>query len=482
MEWINTKESGPEQRIYRLFMKANLQNEKGALKTISKLVGDFTVSLDYDRRLYKEDIDGSIAHVKMLAAQGIIPSDDCDLIVNALIEIEQEIEIGEFPWDRTLEDIHMNIESRLHEKIGAIAGKLHTARSRNDQVCLDMRMYVKKATRHTLALLADLQEQVLILAESNSEIIIPGYTHLQKAQPVLFAHHLLSYFEMFTRDFERFQAVYKSSDVMPLGSGALAGVTYDIDRSFVARELGFSELSKNSMDAVSDRDFLLDYLNAASICVMHISRFSEEVILWTSQEFGWLILSPDYTTGSSMMPQKRNPDFAEISRGKTGRIYGNLLSLLTVLKGLPLTYNRDLQEDKEGFFDTYDSLSSILVVFKGMLEGATINQLATTNSSSTGLLLATDIADYLVGKGIPFREAYNIVDKISDYCLLENKSIENLTIEEFGKFSDLFEPDVKEVTLESSIDARDVYGGTARSRVALALKDAKSQLKGQING
>lgn len=482
MEWINTKESGPEQRIYRLFMKANLQNEKGALKTISKLVGDFTVSLDYDRRLYKEDIDGSIAHVKMLAAQCIIPSDDCDLIVNALIEIEQEIEIGEFPWDRTLEDIHMNIESRLHEKIGAIAGKLHTARSRNDQVCLDMRMYVKKATRHTLALLADLQEQVLILAESNSEIIIPGYTHLQKAQPVLFAHHLLSYFEMFTRDFERFQAVYKSSDVMPLGSGALAGVTYDIDRSFVARELGFSELSKNSMDAVSDRDFLLDYLNAASICVMHISRFSEEVILWTSQEFGWLILSPDYTTGSSMMPQKRNPDFAEISRGKTGRIYGNLLSLLTVLKGLPLTYNRDLQEDKEGFFDTYDSLSSILVVFKGMLEGATINQLATTNSSSTGLLLATDIADYLVGKGIPFREAYNIVDKISDYCLLENKSIENLTIEEFGKFSDLFEPDVKEVTLESSIDARDVYGGTSRSRVALALKDAKSQLKGQING
>ncbi len=482
MEWINTKESGPEQRIYRLFMKANLQNEKGALKTISKLVGDFTVSLDYDRRLYKEDIDGSIAHVKMLAAQGIISSDDCDLIVNALIEIEQEIEIGEFPWDRTLEDIHMNIESRLHEKIGAIAGKLHTARSRNDQVCLDMRMYVKKATRHTLALLADLQEQVLILAESNSEIIIPGYTHLQKAQPVLFAHHLLSYFEMFTRDFERFQAVYKSSDVMPLGSGALAGVTYDIDRSFVARELGFSELSKNSMDAVSDRDFLLDYLNAASICVMHISRFSEEVILWTSQEFGWLILSPDYTTGSSMMPQKRNPDFAEISRGKTGRIYGNLLSLLTVLKGLPLTYNRDLQEDKEGFFDTYDSLSSILVVFKGMLEGATINQLATTNSSSTGLLLATDIADYLVGKGIPFREAYNIVDKISDYCLLENKSIENLTIEEFGKFSDLFEPDVKEVTLESSIDARDVYGGTSRSRVALALKDAKSQLKGQING
>ncbi len=356
MEWINTKESGPEQRIYRLFMKANLQNEKGALKTISKLVGDFTVSLDYDRRLYKEDIDGSIAHVKMLAAQGIIPSDDCDLIVNALIEIEQEIEIGEFPWDRTLEDIHMNIESRLHEKIGAIAGKLHTARSRNDQVCLDMRMYVKKATRHTLALLADLQKQVLILAESNSEIIIPGYTHLQKAQLVLFAHHLLSYFEMFTRDFERFQAVYKSSDVMPLGSGALAGVTYDIDRSFVARELGFSELSKNSMDAVSDRDFLLDYLNAASICVMHISRFSEEVILWTSQEFGWLILSPEYTTGSSMMPQKRNPDFAEISRGKTGRIYGNLLSLLTVLKGLPLTYNRDLQEDKEGFFDTYDSL------------------------------------------------------------------------------------------------------------------------------
>ena len=464
MEWINTKESGPEQRIYRLFMKANLQNEKGALKTISKLVGDFTVSLDYDRRLYKEDIEGSIAHVKMLAAQGIIPSDDCDLIVNALIEIEQEIEIGEFPWDRTLEDIHMNIESRLHEKIGAIAGKLHTARSRNDQVCLDMRMYVKKATRHTLALLADLQEQVLNLAESNSEIIIPGYTHLQKAQPVLFAHHLLSYFEMFTRDFERFQAVYKSSDVMPLGSGALAGVTYDIDRSFVARELGFSELSKNSMDAVSDRDFLLDYLNAASICVMHISRFSEEVILWTSQEFGWLILSPDYTTGSSMMPQKRNPDFAEISRGKTGRIYGNLLSLLTVLKGLPLTYNRDLQEDKEGFFDTYDSLSSILVVFKGMLEGATINQLATTNSSSTGLLLATDIADYLVGKGIPFREAYNIVDKISDYCLLENKSIENLTIEEFGKFSDLFESDVKEVTLESS------------------MKDAKSQLKGQING
>lgn len=462
-------------------MKANSQNEKGALKAISNMVGDFTVSLDYDRRLYKEDIDGSIAHVKMLAAQGIIPSDDCDLIIIALIEIEQEIEIEEFPWDRTLEDIHMNIESRLHEKIGSVAGKLHTGRSRNDQVCLDMRMYVKKATKHTLTLISELQEQVLILAESNSEIIIPGYTHLQKAQPVLFAHHLLSYFEMLTRDFERFKAVYKSSDVMPLGSGALAGVTYDIDRSFVARELGFSELSKNSMDAVSDRDFLLNYLNAASICVMHISRFSEEIILWTSQEFGWLILSPEYTTGSSMMPQKRNPDFAEISRGKTGRIYGNLLSLLTVLKGLPLTYNRDLQEDKEGFFDTYDSLSSILVVFKGMLKGATINQQATSNSSSTGLLLATDIADYLVGKGIPFREAYNIVDKISDYCLSESKSIEALSMEEFKKFSDLFEFDVKEVTLESSIDARDVYGGTASSRVASALKDAKVQLKGQMN-
>ena len=462
-------------------MKANSQNEKGALKAISNMVGDFTVSLDYDRRLYKEDIDGSIAHVKMLAAQGIIPSDDCDLIIIALIEIEQEIEIEEFPWDRTLEDIHMNIESRLHEKIGSVAGKLHTGRSRNDQVCLDMRMYVKKATQHTLTLISELQEQVLILAESNSEIIIPGYTHLQKAQPVLFAHHLLSYFEMLTRDFERFKAVYKSSDVMPLGSGALAGVTYDIDRSFVARELGFSELSKNSMDAVSDRDFLLNYLNAASICVMHISRFSEEIILWTSQEFGWLILSPEYTTGSSMMPQKRNPDFAEISRGKTGRIYGNLLSLLTVLKGLPLTYNRDLQEDKEGFFDTYDSLSSILVVFKGMLKGATINQQATSNSSSTGLLLATDIADYLVGKGIPFREAYNIVDKISDYCLSESKSIEALSMEEFKKFSDLFEFDVKEVTLESSIDARDVYGGTASSRVASALKDAKVQLKGQMN-
>ena len=329
----------------------------------------YTVSIDYDRRLARHDIAGSIAHARMLAKQEIITQEDADLITEGLAEVCREIEAGEFPWDPSLEDLHMNIESRLQALIGAPAGRLHTARSRNDQIAVDMRLYTKEVIDDTLAKLRRVQSALVELAERHREAIMPGYTHLQRAQPVLFAHHMLAYFQMFQRDIQRFLDCRRRADVLPLGSGALAGVSYPADREFLARELGFEEISANSMDAVSDRDFVLEYLAAAAICAMHLSRLAEEIVLWSSREFGFVTLSEEFTTGSSIMPQKRNPDFAELARGKTGRVYGNLLGLLTVLKGLPLTYNRDLQEDKEGFFDTVDTLTSTLEVFNGMLCG-----------------------------------------------------------------------------------------------------------------
>ena len=334
----------------------------------------YTVSIDYDRRLYRQDIAGSIAHARMLAKQGIITQEDADLITEGLAKVGQEIEAGAFPWDPSLEDLHMNIESRLQQLIGAPAGRLHTARSRNDQIAVDMRLYTKEVIDVTQAKLRRVQSALVELAERYRGVVMPGYTHLQRAQPVLFAHHMLAYFQMFQRDFQRFSDCRRRTDVLPLGSGALAGVSYPSDREFLARELGFKEISANSMDAVSDRDFLLEYLAAAAICAMHLSRLAEEIVLWSSREFSFVTLSEDFTTGSSIMPQKRNPDFAELARGKTGRVYGHLLGLLTVLKGLPLTYNRDLQEDKEGFFDTVDTLTSTLEVFQGMLSGLTLNE------------------------------------------------------------------------------------------------------------
>ena len=442
----------------------------------------YTVSIDYDRRLYKQDIAGSIAHAKMLAKQGIISQQDADQIAQGLQTIETEIRGDTFPWDPALEDLHMNIESRLHTLTGATAGRLHTARSRNDQVAVDLRLYTKTTIVELVKGLRGVQRALVDLADRHQDVVMPGYTHLQRAQPVLFAHHMLAYFEMFQRDIGRFQDCHQRTDVMPLGSGALAGVAYQTDREFLAAELGFSKISANSMDAVSDRDFVVEFLAAASVCMMHFSRMSEELVLWSSGEFGFVRLSDDFTTGSSIMPQKRNPDFAELARGKTGRVYGDLIGLLTTLKGLPLTYNRDLQEDKEGFFDAADTLTTTLDVFQGMLPGMKLNEERVSSLAGESQMLATDLADYLVGKGMPFREAHGIMRELSHHCDNWGIGLQNLPLVEYQKFSGLFQDDVYDITAESSAAARDNPGGTAPVRVAAALSDAKKILEAAAHG
>ena len=442
----------------------------------------YTVSIDYDRRLYQQDIAGSKAHAKMLAKQSIISQEDAAQITEGLTSIEQEIRDEKFPWDPTLEDLHMNIESRLHQLIGAAAGRLHTARSRNDQVAVDLRLYTKGTIVNLVKGLRGVQAALLGLAGKHQGVVMPGYTHLQRAQPVLFPHHMLAYFEMFQRDIGRFEDCHKRTDVMPLGSGALAGVPYQTDREFLAAELGFSRISANSMDAVSDRDFVVEFLAAASVCMMHFSRMSEELILWSSGEFGFIRLSDEFTTGSSIMPQKINPDFAELARGKTGRVYGDLIGLLTTLKGLPLTYNRDMQEDKEGFFDAADTLTTTLDVFQAMLPGMQLNEERISSLASESQMLATDLADYLVGKGMPFREAHGIMRQLSRYCGDENVSLQDLPLAEYQKLSDLFQDDVYDITAESSAAARDNPGGTAPNRVATALLEAKKMLEAAGHG
>jgi len=442
----------------------------------------YTVSIDYDRRLYKQDIAGSIAHAKMLAKQGIISQEDAAQITQGLQTIETEIRDDKFPWDPALEDLHMNIESRLHTLIGATAGRLHTARSRNDQVAVDLRLYTKTTIVELVKGLRGVQRALIDLAGRHQDVVMPGYTHLQRAQPVLFAHHMLAYFEMFQRDIGRFQDCHQRTDVMPLGSGALAGVAYQTDREFLAVELGFSKISANSMDAVSDRDFVVEFLAAASVCMMHFSRMSEELVLWSSGEFGFIRLSDDFTTGSSIMPQKRNPDFAELARGKTGLIYGYLIGLLTTLKGLPLTYNRDLQEDKEGFFDAADTLTTTLDVFQGMLPGMKLNEERVSSLAGESQMLATDLADYLVEKGIPFREAHGIMRELSHHCDNWGIGLQDLPLVEYQKFSGFFQEDVYDITAESSAAARDNPGGTAPVRVAAALSDAKKILEAAADG
>ena len=442
----------------------------------------YTVSIDYDRRLYKQDIAGSIAHAKMLAKQGIISHGDAAQIAQGLEAIEKEIREDTFPWDPVLEDIHMNVESRLHQLIGEAAGRLHTARSRNDQVAVDLRLYAKEAIVDLGRGLKAVQMALLNLAESHKNVIMPGYTHLQRAQPVLFAHHMLAYFEMFQRDIGRFQDCHRRTDVMPLGSGALAGVAYQTDREFLAAELGFSQISANSMDAVSDRDFVVEFLAATSVCMMHFSRMSEELILWSSEEFGFIQLADDFTTGSSIMPQKRNPDFAELARGKTGRVYGDLMGLLTTLKGLPLTYNRDMQEDKEGFFDAADTLATTLNVFQAMLPGMKLNEERVSSLAGESHMLATDLADYLVAKGMPFREAHGIVRELSKRCDEMKISLSEVPISEYKKLSELFDEDVNNITADSSAAARDNPGGTAPVRVAAALAQAKKALEAAGHG
>jgi argininosuccinate lyase len=413
----------------------------------------------------------------MLAQQKIISQKEADIIIKGLQSIGEEIERGELQFKPELEDIHMNIEARLLEKVGVVGGKLHTARSRNDQVALDLRLFAKEAISKTLAQLRELQRALLGLAESNKEVVMPGYTHLQPAQPVLLAHHLLAYFEMLQRDIDRFRDCLKRTDVMPLGSGALAGVTYNIDREFLARELGFDRISQNSMDAVSDRDFVIEYEAAASLCMMHLSRLAEEVVLWSSAEFDFIELDEAYATGSSIMPQKKNPDVAELARGKTGRVYGHLLAILTTMKGLPLAYNRDMQEDKEGFFDTVDTMLSTLEVFTGMVKTLKVKPENITPAVKRGYILATDLADYLAKKGEPFRTAHETVARLVSYAVETGKSLNELSLDEYRSFSPAFGEDVHAITVDSAIASRDVIGGTAPKQVEQALAKAKEVVK-----
>ncbi len=451
-------------------------------KEAASAAQDYTASIPFDIVLYRYDILGSLAHVKMLAKQGIVTAREAEVIAEALFAISEEIEGGEFNFKPELEDIHMNIESRLIEKVGDEGRKLHTARSRNDQVALDMRLFVKDSILDAVDGIRELQEVLLGLAEENKGVVMPGYTHLQPAQPVLFAHHMLAYFEMLQRDIERFNACMARVDVLPLGSGALAGVPYDIDRDFLAKELGFSKVSRNSMDAVSDRDFVIEYEAAASIAMMHLSRLAEELILWSSAEFSFIEIDDAYATGSSIMPQKKNPDVAELARGRTGRVYGRLMAMLATMKALPLSYNRDMQEDKEGLFDTVDTLLSTLEVFCGMMDSVKVRGDAMEVAVARGYLLATDIADYLVAKGEPFRSAHEVVAGLVAYAAETGKKLEDLTIAEYSKFSPLFGEDVLSIEVRSSLAARDVTGGTAPKQVNCALARAKRVLKGGRGG
>jgi len=442
-------------------------------KAADKRVAEYTASLPFDWRLYRHDIDGSLAHARMLAKQGIISEKEAGTITDGLRSIREEIEQGKFQFKPELEDIHMAIEARLVAKVGEVGGKLHTARSRNDQVALDLRLWTKEAISETLARLREFQKAIIGQAEANRSVVMPGYTHLQSAQPVLLAHHLLAYFEMLQRDIDRFKDCLKRTDVMPLGSGALAGVAYDIDREFLARELGFSRVSQNSLDAVSDRDFVLEYEAAASICLMHLSRLAEEIILWSSAEFNFIELDDAYATGSSLMPQKKNPDVAELARGKTGRVYGSLMALLTTMKALPLAYNRDMQEDKEGLLVTIDTLLATLEVFTGMVATLRVKAENTGQAVRQGYILATDLADYLVKKGAAFRTAHDVVARLVSYAVKKGKTFNELGLAEYKDFSSLFDEDVYSITVESSLAARDVIGGTAPKQVARALADAK---------
>ncbi len=442
-------------------------------KEATQAVANYSASLPFDRRLYHYDIAGSIAHAKMLGKQGIISREDSRAIVRGLKKVEKEIERGEFQFKPELEDIHMNIEARLTELIGAAGARLHTARSRNDQVALDTRLFVKDTIAKALESLEQLQGVLVEMADTHQTVVMPGYTHLQRAQPVLLAHHFLAYFEMFQRDRERFADCLRRTDVLPLGSGALAGVAYNIDRKFVARQLGFANISRNSLDAVADRDFVVEFEAAASVCMMHLSRMAEEFVLWSTAEFNFIELDDAYTHGSSIMPQKKNPDVAELARGKVGRVYGDLLGILATLKGLPLAYDSDLQEDKEGLFDAVDTLLPSLSMFAGMLSTLRVKPEVMAEALDRGYLLATDLADYLVGKGAAFRVAHEAVGKLVNWAIENKKVFGQISLGEYQRFSPLFEDDVYLITVDRSLAARNNPGGTAPEQVSLALKEAR---------
>lgn len=433
-------------------------------KNTNELVDAFNASIDFDKRLYHEDIRGSIAHAGMLAKCGIIPAEDGEKIIAGLKDILADIEAGNFHFDVALEDIHMNVEARLTERIGSAGARLHTARSRNDQVALDMHMYMKREVAEIAELLLKFEEALLTVAKKHEKTLMPGYTHLQRAQPITFAHHMLAYFNMLQRDFRRLLGVWEGADMMPLGAGAIAGTTFPIDRFMVAEELNFGTVYPNSMDAVSDRDYIIEFLSFASTLMMHMSRLSEEICLWSSTEFGFVELDDAFATGSSMMPQKKNPDISELVRGKTGRVYGHLMAMLTTAKGLPLTYNKDLQEDKEGFFDAIDTVKFTLVVYRDMILTMTVNVDKMAQAVSKDFSNATDLADYLVRKGLPFRQAHEVVGKCVAYAIHQGKFLPEISLEEYKQFSDLFESDLL-VALkpEHCVEARKSYGGPAFS-------------------
>ncbi|MBT0664226.1 argininosuccinate lyase [Geobacter pelophilus] len=440
-----------------------------------KFVEEFTASIDFDKRLYHQDIRGSIAHARMLGKQGIIPMEDVLAIEKGLNEILQQIEAGTFDFSISLEDIHMNIEARLSEKIGEAGKRLHTGRSRNDQVALDIRLYLRDEIVAISAYLDMLIDALISQAEANLGVIMPGFTHLQTAQPILFSHHMLAYVEMCKRDKARMEDCLKRVNVLPLGAGALAGTTFPIDREHVAEILDFSEVTRNSLDSVSDRDFALEFIAAASILMMHLSRFSEELILWSTSEFKFVELSDSFCTGSSIMPQKKNPDVPELVRGKTGRVYGNLMALLTVMKGLPLAYNKDMQEDKEPLFDTIDTVKGSLKIFADMIREMRINVSTMRAAAAKGFSTATDVADYLVRKGLPFRDAHEVVGRAVQYCIENEMELKELSVAEWQLFSGKIDRDIFAcITLEASVNARAATGGTAEERVRMEIERLKA--------
>lgn len=429
-------------------------------------VEEFTASIQFDKRLYHQDIRGSVAHARMLGKQGIIPQEDVEAIVEGLQQILLQIEEGSFDFSISLEDIHMNIESRLSARIGEAGKRLHTGRSRNDQVALDIRLYLRDEIVEIVSFIDLLIDALLSQAEENLDVIMPGFTHLQTAQPILFAHHLMAYVEMFKRDSGRLEDCLKRVNVLPLGAGALAGTTFPIDREYVAEQLGFPAITRNSLDSVSDRDFGLEFLSSSSILMMHLSRLSEELILWSTSQFRFIELSDGFCTGSSIMPQKKNPDVPELVRGKTGRVYGNLMALLTVMKSLPLAYNKDMQEDKEPLFDTIDTVKGSLKVFSDMIREMRVYPEAMRRAAGQGFSTATDVADYLVRKGLPFRDAHEAVGKAVAYCVENEMELTDLTLTEWELFSPHFDQDIfHAITVEACIDARNTPGGTARERV-----------------
>ena len=440
-----------------------------------KKVEEFTSSLHFDKRLYRYDIEGSVAHCRMLAAQGIISSEDAERIISGLQDILQSMEKGEFPYSSDLEDIHMAIEKSLIDRIGEAGGKLHTARSRNDQISLDMRLYLRDEVKYIIDLVANLQTSLVDVAKKEIDTIVPGYTHMQKAQPVLLAHYLLAYWEMLDRDMSRLRECVDRINVMPLGSAALAGTGFPVSREYVAELLDFPKISENSMDAVSDRDFVAEFIFNASLLMMHMSRFCEDLVIWSGEEFGFVDISDAFTTGSSIMPQKKNPDVAELIRGKTGRVYGDLMAILTIMKGLPMTYDRDLQEDKEPLFDAVDTVKACLAVLSDMTRNLKFNRDRMMESASGGFSTATDVADYLVMKGVPFREAHGIVGRLVGYCVERQKDMHALDIEEIRLFWKEAEDDIYAcMSVDSSVSARNITGGTAKDAVLRRIEEIES--------